>query len=161
MCQSLRWDNVEQQVPSPIKVEVLIGWNRVISQPNEKSRLWCSWKFVKYINLLQFTSQSWKQMLTPPPSLSSYLSLHCHFLVLKREHVKRLSCSVFCWQLRVWFDGSLYYVLPFSIRGSVFLTLPQFANYKFVSPHTPKNLQGSIIGKTTWVDTSIMVMGWQ
>lgn len=129
--------DVEQQVPSPIKVEVLIGWNRVISQLNEESRLWCSWKFVKFcVNLPQFTSQRKKQMLTPPPSPSN-LSLHCHFRVLKRRHVKRLS-SALCWQLRIWFDGSLYYVLPLSIKGSVFLTLHQFTNYKSLSFSTSR-----------------------
>lgn len=135
MCQTLRWGDVEQQVPGPIKVEVLIGWNRVISQPNEKSRLWCSWKFVKFFpNLSQFTSQSKNQMLTPPPS-SSNQRLHCHFHVLRWEHVKRRSCSVFCWQLRIWFDGSLYYVQPFSIKGSILLTLHLFTNYQFLSLH--------------------------
>lgn len=136
MCQSLRWGDVEQQVPGPIKVEVLIGWNRVISQPNEKSRLWCSWKLVKFSsNLPQFTSPSEKQMPTPPPPRphQTEASLSLPRLKMRTRDASKL-LRVLLTAARLIY-GSLRYVQPFSIKGSVFLTLHLFTNYKFLSLH--------------------------
>lgn len=142
MCQSLRWGDVEQQVPGPIKVEVLIGWNRVISQPNEKSRLWCSWKLVKFSsNLPEFTSPSKKQMPTPPPSSSKG-----GFIVastLPGENTRRLKaalCSADSCASDLWLAPLCPTFLHQRERFSNFASI-----YKLqVSVPPPRNLQGSL-----------------
>lgn len=72
------------------------------------------------------------------------------------ENGKHQSCSIFCWQLRIWLDGSLYYGLPFS-QGSIFFNFTSIDKLQISVP-SPRNLQGIPHWKTTRVDTSITLV---